>query len=385
MTITSVLRVLNLENPGARSTDTTAFFMAMNTRSIRHRLKALLQAARRLLRIAQSESSSGREGTYRENRGECLANAMALVRLCRLNYLKLVKRVHQADSRISDQENVFQVVVADVTEAAIRISDSVIKQLLMGHPDTAMATCRQLFELSVYLHLIVNDTTKERARRYHDFEFANALKRQIEIAELIDINDSYTAALNMRGQLEEFNAIYPGERFGTDDWAIVTPEDKPAKMDTWLEQIAKAKAEGHEAGQKLYEQQLKQEWLLLNKWAHATYSSHKPDQRLGPRGHPTRLLGPSNKGFDSPLIIFGSKASDILENFIEACRPYAESETENMSQEIWTAHEAILASIKKVNPDLRSDDFRMVYVVHEKDVIRAGDSHLEAEEHQLDQ
>ena len=59
--------------------------------------------------------------------------------------------------------------ITEICAESLRIADSVLCQLRSGHPDTAMGTLRQLFELMTFQELIAMDESGMVAKRYQDF------------------------------------------------------------------------------------------------------------------------------------------------------------------------------------------------------------------------
>ena len=66
---------------------------------------------------------------------------------------------------------------SEITADSLRIADSILSQLRAGHPDTALGTTRQLYELDLFLKVIVIDRSGQSARRYQDYDEANYLTR----------------------------------------------------------------------------------------------------------------------------------------------------------------------------------------------------------------
>ena len=313
-----------------------------------------------------------RRSHYDHNWSYCLVEARRMIRESKRQYLQAIKDVG-ADFREKEiDEQTLHLVIANIGESALRISDSIWRQLCNGHPDTAMAGCRQLFELSVSLRLIVEDATLQRARRYQDFDEADLLRREIEILDLIDIGGNRPVAQAMQKQLDELEARYPGQHLSNNTWPNLSEGERLSSMEERMKFVAKLRADGHRDGTKWYEQQLRQHWLILNKWAHANNVSHRVSRRLGARGMESRLLGPSLSGLDTPLILLMSSLQDIMEDFINLCGRSTKLDVVSLREGLDSAHTKLWESIKKVDPDLRSRDFQLVYVVKEEDAIPWG-------------
>ena len=155
-------------------------------------------------------------------------------------------------------------------------------------------------------------------------------------------------------------------------WPNLSEGERLSSMEERMKFVAKLRADGHRDGTKWYEQQLRQHWLILNKWAHANYVSHRVSRRLGARGMESRLLGPSFSGLDTPLILLMSSLQDIMEDFINLCGRSTKLDGVSLREGFDSAHTKLWESIKKVDPDLRSRDFQLVYVVKEEDAIPWG-------------
>ena len=156
----------------------------------------------------------------------CLTSSAELVQFCRANFLQTIEKIHGDFDKTNEDQQRFQTVVADITESSIRIANSVLAQLATGHPDTAMAICRQLFELSVNIQIIALDSTMKRARRYQDFDNADMLRREIAIAELLNMDGNQDVLEEMQSQLKQYQELYPGDSLDNNHWALVTPQDR---------------------------------------------------------------------------------------------------------------------------------------------------------------
>lgn len=320
-----------------------------------------LRQSRRLSLLKQDQ--------YDRNWFNCLVDTRRLVQVTRKHYLQSIKAVGADFKTRRAEEQSLHICVANIAEAALRISDSVWRQLCNGHPDTAMAGCRQLFELSISLRLIIEDGTLQRARRYQDFDAADLLRREIEILNILNIGGSESVAQEKQKELDELEGRYPGEYLSNNTWPNLPKGDRLSRMEERLKFVAKLKAEGHRDGTKWYEQQLRQHWLILNKWAHANFVSHSVSRRLGARGMGNRLLGPSFSGLDTPLILLMSSLQEIMEDFINLCAKSTELDASSLLKDIDRLHTKLWESIKKVDPALRSGDFQLVYMVKEEDAI----------------
>ena len=302
----------------------------------------------------------------------CLTSSAELVQFCRANFLQTIEKIHGDFDKTNEDQQRFQTVVADITESSIRIANSVLAQLATGHPDTAMAICRQLFELSVNIQIIALDSTMKRARRYQDFDNADMLRREIAIAELLNIDGNQDVLEEMQSQLKQYQELYPGDSLDNNHWALVTPQDRESELhriEGRFKAIATLRARGHRDGTKFFEQQLQYKWLILNKWAHANYTSHYYAQRLGARGRQTRLLGASFTGLDSPLIMAMSSLSEIMDTFLRASGVHDQQELKDASGELNETLKAIHKLIKEVDPNLRSKDYAMTYFAFEEDML----------------
>ena len=315
-----------------------------------------------------------KEGSWERS----LLAAHEYVEICRSRYMETIRKVGAELNTENSDYQVFQSVVADITESSIRIGDSVMWQLTSGHPDTSMSSCRQLFELSLNLQLITIDSSFERARRYKDFADADLLRVEKGIAELIAIDGDLELADQLELQLKEYEGLYLGESLNVRNWAIISLKDREDNLGEpigKIKAIAEAKARGHQKAAKYFEQQLRQNWLILTKWAHADYISHHNTRRLGARGKETRVLGPSYTGFDSPLLLAISSLSETIEAFLKASGVYGQPELVDISKEFNERRSTIRDIIREVDPDIRSNDYIMAYVVFEEDMQESPEDH----------
>ena len=115
-------------------------------------------------------------------------------------------------------------IASEVAADSVRIVDSIHSQLLLGHPDTAQGTCRQLFELGMILKVISRDETGEKAKRYRD---CNEMRY---LLSMIEAGSSNKARHGSR--ISEIMKCYPqGLDFrSTYGWTGIKKKKKPSPV-----------------------------------------------------------------------------------------------------------------------------------------------------------
>ena len=244
--------------------------------------------------------------------------------------------------------------VTEITAESLRISDSIICQLRTGHPDTSLATVRQLFELAIFQKVIALDRSGEAAQRYQDFS---------EVRYLQDAIDSRKADKGSLGRrLGEIKRRYPqGTSFKPlFAWIKLPNGDSPSKMEDVIEytvrEIIRDTTQRKKAKAFFLER-----WVKLNYWTHITKPASR--RKLGLRSkdgyRDVHLLEKSNVGLETPLSIAVIFLQYILET-LEAtgCDLTGKSHTADLEKVADLVRQICLA-LDSVAADLLANDFRI--------------------------
>ena len=247
-------------------------------------------------------------------------------------------------------------VASEITADSIRIMDSVLSQLRAGHPDTALGTVRQLFELSISIKVIALDPSGESAKLYIDTDEIDYLdksvkrgsSRETEIQRILESVKEDSGIVKVRGQ-------YP--------WITLDNGQKPDKMEDVIEYITDKYYCDSSERQAILNRYMKQ-WETLNKWAHISKSASR--RKLGTRivgGYlQEHLVEKSNVGYDTPLSI----GIALLHSTLTSCAYifYHLTKTEHNSDldELDGIIRQIDMSLDSVPFELLANDFRLKWL-----------------------
>ena len=242
---------------------------------------------------------------------------------------------------------------SEMVADSLRIMDSVLSQLRLGHPDTALSTVRQLFELSMYIKVIAIDRTGETARHYRDHDEADYLEKAIRRRSSRDEE--------LRELLSTIEDEYSTSRFpGQFSWIQLPNGKSPRGMEDIVDYVVVSYYE-YAPERKFRLNQYMKQWEILNKWAHVSKAASR--RKLGIRctdGYIRHhLLEKSNIGLDVPL----SLAMGSLET-IPRTYAYIAYDLTGKNHDIDLMHiEATMGQvaglIDDVRPELLADDFRL--------------------------
>ena len=192
-------------------------------------------------------------------------------------------------------------IASEVAADSVRIADSIYSQLLLGHPDTAQGTCRQLFELAMVLKVISLDKTGDKAQRFRDCNEMRCLQ------DMIEASSSNKARHGKR--IGEIKRSYPqGISFrSTYGWTGIKRKkrkDQPGEMKDVIGYVVD-ETYGDLAERNYWRQQLRKQWVTLTNWSHLTQaaSRRKLGVRTGEGYLREHLLEKSRTGLDTPLSI----------------------------------------------------------------------------------
>ena len=191
-------------------------------------------------------------------------------------------------------------IASEATADSVRTADSIFSQLLLGHPDTAQAICRQLFELGIALKVISLDKTGDKAKRFQDCNEMRYLQDMIEA-------DSPNKSTHGK-RIGEIKGSYPqGISFrSTYGWTGIKKKqkDQSAEMKEIIDYVVD-ETYGDPAERNYWRFQLRRQWVSLTNWSHLTRaaSARKLGVRTGEGYLQEHLLEKSRTGLDTPLSI----------------------------------------------------------------------------------
>ena len=163
---------------------------------------------------------------------------------------------------LSSDERDLVVVCERIVEISLRTTDSLLSLLRTGHPDTAMAVARTLFELNVNLQIVSLDRTGSRAARFREFQEGEFLEN------LHSVPDGLSNQGNL-DRLLELREKYDHGRFprNSNEW-IINEDGRPlqAGMSAKIEYLHEAS--GYSG--KTLQSGVMRTWVWLNQWAHGT-------------------------------------------------------------------------------------------------------------------
>ena len=192
-------------------------------------------------------------------------------------------------------------IASEVAADSLRILDSIYSQLMLGHPDTAQGTCRQLFELAMVLKVISLDKTGDKAKRFRDCNEMRYLQ------DMIEAGSSNKARHGRR--IGEIKRSYPqGIDFrSTYGWTGIKRKkrkDQPGEMKDVIRYVVNG-TYGDLAERNYWRQQFGKQWVTLTNWSHLTQAASM--RKLGVRTREgylrEHLLEKSRTGLDTPLSI----------------------------------------------------------------------------------
>ena len=242
---------------------------------------------------------------------------------------------------------------SEMVADSLRISDSVLSQVRSGHPDTALSTVRQLFELSMYIKVIAFDPTGETAKRYRDYDEADYLKKAVRRGSSRD--------QEQRERLSTIENEYGTNRFPSQYSWIRLPDGKPpGGMEDIINYVV-VNYYDYAPERKFRLDQYMKQWDRLNKWAHASKAAsgrklgiRSPDGYL--RHH---LVEKSNIGLDVPLSLVVGVLETTLRTYAYVAYDLTGKNHDVDLMHIEDTMGQIAALIDDVRPELLAGDFRL--------------------------
>ena len=245
-------------------------------------------------------------------------------------------------------------VVTEMAADSLRILDSVLSQCRSGHPDTALGTTRQLFELMMFQRVMVLDSTGKTAKSYQDVTEIRYLDDEVELrgstetwltSDLRRLREQYAAGTNTKPS-----------RFS---WITLPDGKSPRSMEQVVEYVIDSwyPRDERESALKYYMHQ----WAILNNWVHISKSASK--RKLGtrtPDGYVrAHLLEKSRVGLESPLSLSVSLFQSMLVTLeYTACKVTHTRYHEDLQGIAETVND-IGVSFRSVPSELLANDFRL--------------------------
>ena len=242
---------------------------------------------------------------------------------------------------------------SEMVADSLRIMDSVLSQLRLGHPDTALSTVRQLFELSMYIKVIAIDQTGETAKRYRDHDEADYLDKSIKRGSSRD--------QEQRERLSTIEDEHGTSRFpGQYSW-ILLPNGKPPRgMEDIIDYVV-VNYYDYAPEWKIRLNQYMKQWDRLNKWAHISKAASS--RKLGTRSTDGylhhHLVEKSNIGLDVPLSLTVGSLETILWTYSYIAFDLTGKNHDVDLMYLESTMEQISALIDDVQPELVAGDFRL--------------------------
>ena len=250
-------------------------------------------------------------------------------------------------------------VITEMVADSLRILDSVLSQCRSGHPDTALATARQLFELMMFQQVIALDPSGATAKKYQDITEMKFLQKSIEIrgadyvqlVQLRRLRDEYPSDLKVKPPFS---------------WIVLPGGKSLGNMEEVIEHVVGRQHQGEEtqsakrdaeAGLSYYMHQ----WFTLNNWVHISKSASR--RKLGIRtvdGYlQAHLFEKSRVGLESPLSLSVSFSQIILETLEHAAYTRTDERHEEDLQGIANTVREIGLAFDSVPAELLANDFRL--------------------------
>ena len=245
-------------------------------------------------------------------------------------------------------------VVVEMTVDSLRIMDSVISQLRSGHPDTALATTRQIFELAMFQKVVSLDPTGETARRYQDFSEIRYLQDLIE-------TDRPDKAEHER-RLRMIKDQYPLDtKFrSTFAWMKLESASGPNSMKDVIEYLVDRVYADPVERKRVLTFHL-QQWVNLNSWTHISKSAsrRKLAIRTGECYAQIHLLAKADTGLETPLSMSTFYLKDTLVTLENTAYTLTQKSHSDSLEQIMSAINEIGTALDSVPPELLANDFRI--------------------------
>ena len=245
-------------------------------------------------------------------------------------------------------------IVVEMTVDSLRIMDSVISQLRSGHPDTALATTRQIFELAMFQKVVSLDPTGETARRYQDFSEIRYLQDVIE-------TDRPDKAEHER-RLGMIKDQYPLDaKFrSTFAWMKLESASAPNSMKDVIEYLVDRVYADPVERKRVLTFHL-QQWVNLNSWTHISKSAsrRKLAIRTGDGYAQIHLLAKADTGLETPLSMSVFYLKDTLVTLENTAYTLTQKSHSDSLEQIMSAINEIGTALDSVPPELLANDFRI--------------------------
>ena len=242
--------------------------------------------------------------------------------------------------------------ISEMTADGIRIMDSVLSQLKVGHPDTALGTTRQLFELAMFQKAIAFDATGDTGKRYQDFAEIRYLQLQSDTG--------FPNESNLRPRIEQMKDQYSfGPTFKPPVYSWINPPDGgyPNTMEAVIDYVTERLHEDRRISRGI-SQNYMQHWVTLNNWAHISKSASR--RKLGIRSVDgylqAHLLEKSDVGFDTPLMLSTAFLYDLLVTLENTASELTSKSHEDDMNGVSDVMNDIRTALEAVSADLLAND-----------------------------
>ena len=244
--------------------------------------------------------------------------------------------------------------ISEMTADGIRIMDSVLSQLKVGHPDTALGTTRQLFELAMFQKAIAYDETGETGKRYQDFAELRYLQLQVDTG--------FPNESNLRPQIEQMKGQYsfgPTFKPPTYSWIKTPNGGYPNTMEKVIDYVTGRLYEDRRIT-RVISQNYMQHWVTLNNWAHISKSASR--RKLGIRTEDgylqAHLLEKSEVGFDTPLMLSTAFVYDLLATLEDTASKLTGKSHRDDMKAVSDVLNDIRMALREVSPTLLANDVK---------------------------
>ena len=244
--------------------------------------------------------------------------------------------------------------ITEIASESLRVSDSILCQLWTGHPDTALGTTRQLFELMMFQKVIALDLSGETAKRYQDFP---------EMRYLQDSIDSGSRHKESHGKrLGSIRSRYPQDISFKPLFAWVKLQNGriPNSMEDVIEYVVRQLYEDVAERKEARNFYLNQ-WVKLNSWAHISKPAARRKLGLRTEGgyQLVNLLEKSRVGLDTPLSMAVIYLRSILHTLESTAHDVTEKSHPQHLGKIKDTYDEICRALDSVSPEFLANDFRI--------------------------
>jgi len=244
--------------------------------------------------------------------------------------------------------------ITEIASESLRVSDSVLCQLWSGHPDTALGTTRQLFELMMFQKVIALDLSGETAKRYQDFPEMRYLQDSIDSGSRHKESDGKRIR-SIRSQYPQDISFKP--LFA---WVKLQNGRIPNSMEDVIEHVVRQLYEDAAERKEARNFYLNQ-WVKLNSWAHISKPAARRKLGLRTQGgyQLVNLLEKSRVGLDTPLSMAVIYLRSILHTLESTAHDLTEESHPQHLEKIKDTYDEICRALDSVSTEFLANDFRI--------------------------